>query len=253
MFIEERLEQILNILNKNGRVKVNELSELFNVSESMIRKDLQRLERDGFLQRTYGGAIQNREISKCDPITTRMNINLDSKEIISKKAFDLIEDGEVVFLETSSINFLLAKLIANSTKKITLITNMVIISPLFNDNETAKLICIGGVYDNKSGGVMGSEAIKSISKYNFNKGFLGSSGVNLITNSVETNSLEDGNVKELVISNSKEKFLLVEKEKFNLDSTYKFAALEDFDVIITDSDIADEIRDKLNKLTVKLI
>lgn len=253
MFTEERLEQILNILNKNGRVKVKELSEQFNVSEGMIRKDLQRLEKDGVLQRTYGGAILNRKISKNSSITTRMNINLSSKELISKKAFELIEDGDVVFLETSSINFLLAKLLANSTKKITLITNMSIIPPLFNENETVKLICIGGVYDNKSGGVLGSEVIKSISKYTFNKGFLGSSGVNLITNSVGTVTLEDGNVKELVVSISKEAFLLVEKEKFNVDSTYRFATLNEFDAIITDSDISDEIRAKLKELTIKLI
>lgn len=253
MFTEERLEQILNILNKNGRVKVKELSERFNVSEGMIRKDLQRLEGDGFLQRTYGGAIVNREISKNSSITTRMNVNLNSKELISKKAFDLIEDGDVIFLEPSSINLLLAKLIANSIKKITLITNMSMIPPLFNDNETVKVICIGGVYDNKAGGVFGSEVIKSISKYIFDKGFLGSSGVNLITNSVGTVTLEDGNVKELIVSNSKEVFLLIEKEKFNVDSTYRFATLEEFYAIITDSDISDEIRDSLKKLTVKLI
>lgn len=253
MFTEERLEQILNILNKNGRVKVKELSEKFNVSEGMIRKDLQRLEGEGALQRTYGGAISNRKISKNSSIAARMNINLSSKELISKKAFNLIEDGDVIFLETSSINFLLAKLIANSNKKITLITNMSMIPPLFNDNETVKLICIGGVYDKKSGGVLGSEVIKSISKYIFNKGFLGSSGVNLITNSVGTVTLEDGNVKEIIVSNSKEAFLLVEKEKFNVDSTYRFAAMEEFAAIITDSDISDEIKDKLRKSAIKLI
>ena len=253
MFTEERLEQILNILNKNGRVKVKELSEQFNVSEGMIRKDLQRLEKNGVLQRTYGGAILNRKISKSSSITTRMKVNLSSKELISKKAFDLIEDGDMVFLESSSINFLLAKLIANSTKKITLITTMSIIPTLFNDNEIVILICIGGVYDNKSGGVLGSEAIKSISKYTFNKGFLGSSGVNLITNSVGTVALEDGNLKELIVSNSKEVFLLVEKEKFNVDSPYRFATIDEFDAIISDSDITDEIGEKLKNLTVKLI
>ncbi|NSA89988.1 DeoR/GlpR family DNA-binding transcription regulator [Clostridium beijerinckii] len=105
MFTEERLEQILNILNKHGRVKVKELSEQFNVSEGMIRKDLQRLEKDGALQRTYGGAIINRKISKSISINTRMKVNLSSKELIAKKAFDLIDDGDVIFLESSSINF----------------------------------------------------------------------------------------------------------------------------------------------------
>ncbi|AQS06297.1 DeoR/GlpR family DNA-binding transcription regulator [Clostridium beijerinckii] len=253
MFTEERLEQILNILNKHGRVKVKELSEQFNVSEGMIRKDLQRLEKDGALQRTYGGAIINRKISKSISINTRMKVNLSSKELIAKKAFDLIDDGDVIFLESSSINFFLAKLIANNTKKITLVTNMPIILPLFNDNETVILICIGGVYDKRDGGVLGSEAIKSIYKYTFNKGFVGSSGVNLITNSVGTVLLEDGNIKELIISNSKEVFLLVETEKFNVDSPYRFANIDEFDAIITDSNITDDIEEQLNNLTVKLI
>lgn len=253
MFTEERLEHILNILNKNGRVKVKELSEQFNVSEGMIRKDLQRLEKEGVLQRTYGGAMLNRKISKSSSINTRIKVNLSSKELISKKAFDLIDDGDVIFLESSSINFFLAKLIANSTKKITLVTNMSIIPPLFNANETVILICIGGVYDKRNGGVLGSEAIKSISKYTFNKGFLGSSGVNLITNSVGTVMLEDGNIKELIVSNSKEAFLLVETEKFNVDSPYRFANIDEFDAIITDSNITDDLKEKLNNLSVKLI
>lgn len=253
MFTEERLEQILSILNETGRIKVKELSERFNVSEGMIRKDLQRLEKAEALQRTYGGAILNRKIAKNSSITTRMNVNLSSKELISQKAFALIDDGDVIFLDASSINFLLAKLISNSTKKITLITTMSIIPPLFNDNETVKLICIGGVYDNKSGGVLGAEVIKSISKYTFNKGFLGSSGINLITNSVGTVTLEDGNVKEIIVSNSKQVFLLVEKEKFNIDGTYRFATLEDLDAIITDSDLTFEIHEMLKKTTITLI
>lgn len=253
MFTEERLEQILSMVNHNGRVKVKELSEQFNVSEGMIRKDLQRLEKEGVIQRTYGGAILKRKISKNSPITTRMKVNLSSKEVIAEKAFALIEEEDVVFLETSSINFLLAKLIANSTKNITLITNMSIIPPLFNFNETVKLICIGGIYDNKSGGVIGSEAIKGISKYTFNKGFLGSSGVNLNTNSAETVTLEDGNIKETIISNSKEVFLLVENEKFDVDSIYRFATIDEFNCIITDSNVADDIRDKIKKMNVNIL
>ena len=77
--------------------------------------------------------------------------------------------------------------------------------------------------------------------------------MNLISNSAYTAELEDGNVKELIISNSKEAFLVVEKEKFDIDSTYRFADLEEFKAIITDSDISDEIRNKLKKLSVKLI
>ena len=61
MFMEERLNEILNIIKEEKKVLVKELSEKFNVSESMIRKDLQRLEKEGKVKRTYGGAILERE------------------------------------------------------------------------------------------------------------------------------------------------------------------------------------------------
>ncbi|WMJ80710.1 DeoR/GlpR family DNA-binding transcription regulator [Clostridium sp. MB40-C1] len=252
MFIEERLEEILNILNKTGRVKVKELSKKFNVSEGMIRKDLQKLEKTHPIKRTYGGAILDRQISIYTPLNTRLNTNLTNKEIIAKKAFDVINNGDIIFLDTSSINFLLAKLIADSTKNITLITNMPIIPTLFNNNETVTLICVGGVYDKKSGSLLGSEVIKNIEKYKFNKSFIGSSGVNLLNHKVCTINLEDGNVKEAIISHSKEAFLVIEDAKFNVDSTYAFAELEDFYSIVTNSNLDTNIKEKLNKLNIKL-
>lgn len=61
MFMEERLEEILRILKKDGKVLVKDLSVKFNVTEGMIRKDLQKLEQEGLLKRTYGGAILERQ------------------------------------------------------------------------------------------------------------------------------------------------------------------------------------------------
>ena len=62
MFLDERLEKILEILKKEKKVKVNELSEKFNVSEVIIRKNLKRLELEGKLKRTHGGAMLLKEI-----------------------------------------------------------------------------------------------------------------------------------------------------------------------------------------------
>lgn len=64
MFQEERLQEIIDIVNKEGKVFVKNLSEKFDVSNGMIRKDLQKLESLGKLTRTYGGAIANNEIKK---------------------------------------------------------------------------------------------------------------------------------------------------------------------------------------------
>lgn len=77
---------------------------------------------------------------------------------------------------------------------------------------------------------------------------MGSSGVNLITDRAGTVTPEDVSLKETVVSSSKEVILLVEKKKFNVDSAYSFAALDEFNVIVTD-----EIREKIDELNVRLI
>ena len=92
MFIEERHEMILKLLKENGKVNVKELSKTFGISESMIRKDLQSLEKDNRLQRTYGGAIQIKRtlIDEEDFIIKRVQINRDAKLEIAYKSLNLI-------------------------------------------------------------------------------------------------------------------------------------------------------------------
>ena len=84
MFMEERLNEILEIIKRDKKVLVKELSERFNVSESMIRKDLQRLESEGKIKRTYGGAILEREKSFNDNTISRVFVDLESKEYLGK-------------------------------------------------------------------------------------------------------------------------------------------------------------------------
>jgi Transcriptional regulators of sugar metabolism len=118
MFTEERLEAILNLLNEEGKVKVKELSQRFNVTEDCIRKDLKQLEHSGSLKRTYGGAIQVRQSSNLYDISEREKIDISTKSIISKKAVDLIEDRETIFLDISTINILIAKALLTTQKRV---------------------------------------------------------------------------------------------------------------------------------------
>ncbi|MFL7796997.1 DeoR/GlpR family DNA-binding transcription regulator [Clostridium chauvoei] len=241
MFAEERLEEILKLVNKEGKVFVKDLSIKFNVSEGMIRKDLQRLENKGSIKRTYGGAISNRNITINSNINNRIKENTETKLKIAKKAFDIISDNDTIFLDISSINYNLASLIANSTKKLTLITSMSAIPPLFNSNSTCTLIVIGGVYNKDLGGCIGSETINTLRKYRFNKAFIGSCGVNLCNSTLCNFDLEEGNTKQAILSSSRDSYLLIENEKFYHDGVYTFATLDDIDSIITESTPSNEV------------
>lgn len=254
MFMEERLSKILDLIKENNKVFVKDLSKQFNVTESMIRKDLNKLQKKGLVERTYGGAILPRGIAENSTMDKRLEKDTKIKEIIAKKAFDVINDFDTIFLDISSTNYILAKLLSKSNKNITIITNMVEISSLFNNpNSDIELICIGGLYNKKLGGVTGSEAISSISKYRFNKSFMGICGINISNRSIYNFDLEEGNTKNAIISSSKEVYLLLQNEKFDLDGAYKFASLEKADFIITESTPNPEILESLQKIKIEVL
>ena len=94
MFLDERLEKILEILKKEKKVKVNELSEKFNVSEVIIRKNLKRLELEGKLKRTHGGAMLLKEIVHTITLEERIINRTKQKEDIARKIVKNIEKDD---------------------------------------------------------------------------------------------------------------------------------------------------------------
>ena len=237
MFIEERHEMILKLLKENGKVNVKELSKTFGISESMIRKDLQSLEKDNRLQRTYGGAIQIKRtlIDEEDFIIKRVQINRDAKLEIAHKSLNLIQNGDIIFLDISSTSYLLAKMLLNSDKKITIITNMPLLASMIKSTNEQKFIFIGGDYNTLVGGNIGSNAIEQISKYRCGKCFIGCIGVNLDDGSLTALNSDDSHTKKAIMDISKESYLFAPSVYFHQDGLYNFANLVDFKGIITEN------------------
>ncbi|WP_461204764.1 DeoR/GlpR family DNA-binding transcription regulator [Clostridium sp. DL1XJH146] len=253
MFAEERVDKILENLNKEGKIVVKNLSKEFDVTEDCIRKDLKNLEKKGLIKRTYGGAVLNRNSAHENPIVSRKNLNLDAKQKIAQKAFNLIEDMDNIFLDISTTNILLAKLIDGSNKKVTIITNMFDIVNSFSNNSSVTVICTGGVFNNELNGFVGSSAIERIEKFKVDKAFIGSCGVDMFDKSITTFQMEDGNTKAAIINAGKKVYLVMESKKFYIDGTYKFAEIYDIDGIIVDEEVDKDIQISLNELDIELI
>ena len=133
MFLEERYEKILYKVQEEGRVTVKDLAKEFNVTEDCIRKDLRELENRELLKRVYGGAIIQRNHDDIKPIDERKNINVGVKKKIAINAVNLIEDKDIIFLDTSTNNLEISKELNKSKKKVTVVTNMIeIVSELKN-------------------------------------------------------------------------------------------------------------------------
>lgn len=236
MFTEERYEYILNLLNKNGKVLVKDLSKEFNVSESMVRKDLQVLEKQKLLQRTYGGAIKIKKApSYVEVFNKRVSENIDLKEKLAEKAYEEIADKDTIFLDASTASYMIAKLIVKNNKEITLITNMLEISSLIPEKSQTKFIFIGGDYNPFVGGSIGSHAIEQIKRYRCTKAFIGCTNISLSDGVISTALSEDAYTKSAIMSISKILYLITLNEKFENTGSFTFANISDFNAIITES------------------
>lgn len=94
MLAIERKNEILAILQKEQRVLVSELSKRYEVTDETIRRDLEKLEKEGFVKRTYGGAVLNKRKDLDMPLRIREKTNRGEKQIIAGLVKDLIEEGD---------------------------------------------------------------------------------------------------------------------------------------------------------------
>ena len=253
MFMEERLEDILNLLKKDGKVKVKELSEKFNVSEGMIRKDLSKLEKYTNIKRTYGGAILERKIVHDEGTSSRVIKKLDEKQKIAKIVIDEIEENDVIFLDIASTNYMVSNMMLNFDKKITLITNMNRIAMDFDNNDNIDVIQIGGIYNKKLGGTVGAFSIEEIKRFKIDKAFIGVGGINIKDNFVSNFNLDEAETKKVIIKSSKITYLLGDNEKFYTDGSYKFSSIDDVDYIITDKKPNEEILKIIETKDIKIL
>lgn len=252
MYASERQKNIMELLKKEGKVEVKRLKDMFSVTEDCIRKDLNKLEREGMLVRIYGGAILNKPNPMDKSLERRININREAKLTIAEKAFGLIKDNTTIYLDASTINLLLAEKLAASSMKLTVVSNMIDIIPILIKNPGLKVISCGGIANATLNSFIGAASIEFIKQYHFDQAFLGSSGLDLSTEYFTTFEAEDGITKKTVMQCSRNTYMLMEKEKFYYFANFKFAPLERFTAIITEAGSTPELENLISHTSVKL-
>ena len=252
MFIEERQIAIEKVLREEGKVRTRELSEMFQVTEDCIRKDLKTLENAGKLKRTYGGAILSQDYPLERDVIDRRNYHVDKKMVIAAQAMTLIKEREAIFLDISSINFELAMLLAKPIMQLTVVSNMIDILQLLAQNPKITAIGTGGIMYPTVNGFLGSAAIQVIRQYSFDRAFMGSCGIDMMDHTVTTLGVEDGLTKKAAIESSRHKYAVMEREKFYFIDSYNITQLDALDGIITDEFPDGSVQDMLDSLGVAL-
>lgn len=231
MLIETRLNTIVNIVEEKGSVTIQELMELMDVSESTIRRSIKTLDKAGRLVKVHGGAIaiDTGIGTKDNDVISRQKLNREDKIKIAKYAASIIKPNEFIFIDAGTTTEILAEMITD--KSVTVVTNGISHAKILAAKGITTFL-LGGMLKQTTEAVVGEEAIRSLNKYNFTKGFFGTNGIG-ISNGFSTPEDREAILKENAMSRSKEVFILADKSKFEFVSSVRFGEFRDATIITT--------------------
>ncbi len=252
MLAVERRNKIEQTIIKNKSVLVLELAKEFDVTTETIRSDLEKLEKQGVLVRTYGGAtlIESREADM--EIHERDTVNFEGKQRIGMRAAELIKDGETIFLDASTSSLHLARNIKDK-KSITVITNAEKVVLELSDCPDIKVISTGGMLHSKNMSYVGRIVEETIrSSYFANKVFFSCRGVTLSRGLMESTEAE-AEIKKAMIECSESAIFLCDRKKLGRLGVPVITDLNNIDVFITDIKLDEEWNKAMEEKDVRLI
>ena len=231
MLTEERQAKILAILENMGSVTVQQLMTELDASESTIRRDLTALDVKGKLTKVHGGAIlKNTAYSTIDDeVIHRREKNREAKEKIAKYAAELILPGDFVYVDAGTTTDCMIDYIP--TKQAVFVTNAITHAKKLADRGFTVYI-LGGEFKAVTEAIVGEEAVVTLEKYNFTKGFWGTNGISL-SKGFSTPELKEALVKKKAMENCIECYVLADDSKFNQISSVTFGSMESATIITT--------------------
>ena len=236
MKTEPRRQEILNLLEQTGTINVNELAEKFQVSLVTIRNDLDDLEKEGLLQRTFGGAVFSHRTRFNKSFRERIQEQRDEKRAVAIAALGYIKDGDTIILDAGTSTLALAQLLKERTMSVFVITCSVP-AALELSSGGYDILLLGGIVKNKSLALLGRETLTILERYRADKAFLGSSGFTA-KRGHSTPNPDDAQIKEAIMRAADETYVLVDSSKYGHDCLTSFAGLSDVDLTITDSHLS---------------
>ncbi|TFG64043.1 MAG: DeoR/GlpR transcriptional regulator [Spirochaetales bacterium] len=250
-FIEERHEQILDLIDTKGRVTVKELKDKFGMSLVTLRSDLKELEFQGKIRRTHGGAMAVEDKPFAPPFSIRKSINQSQKQAIGKAAAELVNNREVIFIDGGTTAAEM-RLFLSDKQNITVISPSIEVAYWLCVTTSVTIYMLNGFLLRESLGVIGEPAMETIDHWNISKAFCGAAGL------TEDAGLTDNHVgfieqKRIITKKAHKVVGLVDSSKWGVVSLGTFANISEIDTIITDRSAPRDMINCLKKHDIEVI
>lgn len=247
MLTEKRQEEILQLLENQGSVTVQELTEHFQASESTIRRDLNVLDKKGALVKVFGGAVQNEKklSTREEKVSLRQEQNREEKIRIARHAASLIAPDDFIYLDAGTTTGCMIPFLTE--RSASFVTNAVSHALQLAENGF-RVILIGGEVKTSTEAIVGNEAYVNLQKYHFTKGFFGTNGITL-SSGFTTPDVNEAMIKECAMKHTRTPFVLCDHSKFHQINPVSFG---EFDAaqILTDRLPDESFRNSKNLIVV---
>ncbi|RYU44587.1 DeoR family transcriptional regulator [Aliivibrio finisterrensis] len=245
---KQRRHMILSLLTEQGEVSVEYLSDLFDISEVTIRKDLTELEKNGLLMRKYGGAVLMPsniiQEDSCEEVSNR-------KLSIATSAVELIKDHNRIIIDSGSTTAALINQLSKRNGLVVMTNSLPVANALQEIENEPTLLMTGGTWDSHSDSFQGQVAESVLRSYDFDQLFIGADGIDLERGTTTFNELVG--LSRVMSEVAREVILMVESEKIGRKIPNVELPWDSIDVLITNNDLSQEQQQKIESHNVRVI
>jgi DeoR/GlpR family transcriptional regulator of sugar metabolism len=232
--------RLVGHLGKQENLKVNKLSERFEVGETMTQTDPVALDQKGLRHPGFNGETY--------PFQSRL-VRARRENAIARLALNYIPEGSTILLDAGSTTLSLARALRGNFQTLCVITNS-IPAALELSKTNYKVLLTGGEVVDSNLALLGSGATQTLKRYHADRAFLGTSGITIAHGYSTANPLE-AQVKQAMIQSADKTYVLADSSKFGHAYLQSFASLSSVSLTLTDSGMPEEFRDAFAELGIE--
>ena len=240
----QRLDSIKEYIYQQKTVTLDQLCDEFNVSKNTIRRDIDELVASEKIKKIYGGVT----VEGYKPMISfdERNIsNLQAKQLIAKSAASLINDNEIIFIDSGTTTMHMIEYIKDK-KNLTILTNSIEVIMRSIPYPNINVISLSGSLNRKTLSFTGTSCAAVLSNFNISKAFIAATGIS--TNGGASNSSPaETEIKRTALMKSQKNYLLVDHTKFGIISLMTFSNFDNIDSVITDKMPPEDLQEVLER------
>ncbi len=248
--VEQRRNEIIEMIARNGSVRIADICKAYGVSEVTVRSDLEYLESQGQLSRVHGGAVGTGKLYVNMDLAERYLTNVSMKKELAEVAASFIEDNDTIMMNSgTTLTHILHA--AQGKKNVRIVTNSIQNALEISTFSGFSVILLGGEIDAKYQFTYGNDTLNQLDKYHANKCILSVDGVHVKDGLSLYYPNESGVVRKM-ISASEKIIVAADSTKIGKRTFSRVAGISDMDIFITNRTKSNEDIKKMKAMGIEV-